>query len=313
LKTIKTAIIGIALILAPHLTAQTDFGSGAEIFARSFEQADRGFYEVTSSGLEENVFRQISYTNQVCTSADLMRPFEFEYTLEFQNYKTRVYEEAVIYNKDGKELFRSATGWSPEEELSDDGSELSYTIPGYAGSIRFYLADQVIETDADSVTIQLKSGYFRYLSVEGGKVTIPGWIYESEGTIIEWKDGDVFVHDISSGLRINSGIAFMSAQSTSIGGLEVHESQGLVLDLNVVPTAYSNPVYETTVSEKGFLTVYVQDYWGNTPEGLWYTPVGGGVEKSYIQSSSPGVFQVPVEQGQTIHIKLYWSDQTGKG
>ncbi len=200
--------------------------------------------------------------------------------------------------------------YQPTETLSPDGKKLTYEIPEYAGIISFHLADQMILFDGDYVTVELRDGYTTNLEIIDGKIIVPGWLYENIGTFTTWKNGLASVTDIQTGLKVPSGAVVNTTNVVNVSGVEVHESPGLILSLDTYGFQYS-PVYETSVSTAGSLTVRINDYWGNAPVGLYYTIVGDGKEMQYLLPATYGEFKIPCLKGQTFQIKFVWSNESG--
>jgi hypothetical protein len=305
----KTITLIAFLISLAFASAATDFGSGPALYARAFERVDHGYYNVYGSGLKDGngFFQEFPYSVAgVHNTSELMAPIQFTYVLDFDNYKSDVYERVDIVAADGTQLFVSENNWKPEEVLSQDGKILSYQLPGSAGSIWLRLADQTVFTDGDTVEVQFQNGSGFAFAVRNGQVTIPGWIYEQEGVFIEWKDGRKTITDIQTGLNVVGGKEIVQTRSSGIEGLvPVQISE---LSLNLYLSKEYNPTCEAIAQQDGQLNVWIQDHYGNIPEGVWITTVGTGMDPVYLHPAKAGFVSLRVKKGQTLHVKSRWYD-----
>lgn len=300
-------IAALILLMTSILASAMDFGSGADLYARAYEKVDHAYYNVYGAGLKtESHFRQeVQYSVRgVRNSSELMTPLNFTYVLAFDNYKSEVMERVDVVAADGEQLFVSNLNWKPEETLSEDGKTLSYAMPGNAGSIHLFLVDRKVLADEGVYFVQVQmDGYTLDLHVDDGYITVPGWVYENEGSFVVWKNGKKIVTDIQTGLPVVGGKEIVSTRPSGINGLEPVYISGLSLNLRS-PTEYC-PVYEVIVPQNGLLKISIEDYYGNQPEGIWITEVGHGLEPVYYHVTKDG-FTVPVTKDKTIHIKCRW-------
>jgi hypothetical protein len=289
-------------------SAATDFGSGPDLFARAFERVDHGYYNVYGSGLKDGrgFFQEFPYSVRgVRNTTELMAPIQFTYLLNFDNYKSDVYERVDIVAANGDQLFVSEMTWKPEETLSPDGTSLSYQLPGTAGMIWLHLADQVVSTDGDIVEVQLENGYTIALSVSDGQVIVPGWIYEQNGTFIVWKNGRKTVTDIQTGKPVLPGKEIVQTRFAGVDGLVPVQVSGPFLNL-YLSNEY-NPTCEAVAQQDGELVIWIHhNQNGDSPEGVWFTVVGEGKDPLYLQPSKEGRVSLYLKKGQTVHIKCRW-------
>jgi hypothetical protein len=308
----KTIQILTVLFFTSLFSIATDFGSGPSVYARAYESVQSGSYNVWGEGLKSSFTQDIFYgDNGVKNSAELIGPLQgMEYALRFTNCKSPVYEQTVLRDKYGNTVFVSDYSWKPIESMSTDGKSLSYSIPAYAGAIYLQLADRMIECDSDFVEVQLENGQYITLEVfESKQILVPGWIYSQKGVFIEWKKGSRKVTDIQTGLVVRGGIKILRTHDGMIDGITTRETRGLYL--SVYSSQDWDTTFETIVQQTGNLNLWVGDSWNNAPQGVYITNVGSKMPAVYYQPDKDGMLWLPVEAGQTLHLKPYWGANTG--
>lgn len=299
-------------MILSSFTSATDFGSGPSIHARAYEKARTGVYYAGGSGTTDSYQKNVQYSSMVTNEGELLAPFiDLQYGLEFENYKSSVYERAYIYDENGALLYSSNNSWEPIETLSPDGRTLSYTIPDWAGSIGFQLADRQVESDSDYAYVELEYGYSFNLEIVDGQITIPGWVYDQKGVFVEWKNGRRYATDIQTGLPVVGGNQYFLTRSSYVSGITVLEATGLYQSI------YADrdwaTTFELTTQCTGYQHLWIADSWGNSPQGLYITIVGSGLPAQYYLVQKGGYVYLPVKWGQTLHIVSYWGQMIRKG
>ncbi|MEY4440688.1 MAG: hypothetical protein RLY49_314 [Candidatus Parcubacteria bacterium] len=310
----KSIRILLALILSAILASATDFGAGPSVIARAYEDVRSGQYSVTGDGLKGGFGNIFQYPSVGVKNSDELRaPLRgITYLLTFENYKAYVNETVTLWNKAGVPVFVSRNSWRPEEHMSSDGKALSYTIPGNAGNIYLELADREIPCDSEYVEVQMEGGYYISLEMHDGLVVIPGWIYQSNGVFIEWKNGRRTVTDIQTGLPVVGGKDFFqTTQEGGVQGITVRNPSGLYL--SIYGDSGWDTIFEVPTQSTGNFNLWVGDRWGNQPVGVYITNVGSKLPAVYYQTDKSGMIYFPVKKGETYHIQLYWNTSIGKG
>lgn len=312
MKNITKIVVFFFLIISAAFA--TDFGAGPDVFAKAYKKVHHGSYSIFGPGLIQGWGKIHNYgPNGVMSSPELMSPWQgLQWVLSFENYLAEVTEVTIVYDVDNNELFTSNQSWKPTETLSDNGKNLSYTMPDHAGSIWLTLADQKIPFSGDFVEVEFEGGWTMQLENRDGYVIVPGWIYQNKGAFVEWRSGRRTVTDIQTGLPVYGGKDWIQTRASGINGLvPVNENGGLYLSI------YSNEqmtdIFETSMKQDGVLSVYLGDSWGNNPQGVWITVVGSNKDPVYQQVQKGGYVYVPVTSGQTLHLKLRWNIAIGKG
>jgi len=234
-------------------------------------------------------------------------------SLPYKNPTAETRVIAQVLDAKGTPLFLAENSFLLDRKVSLDGKKISYERPEWSGNLWFYLADLTVPFTGSQASVHLSNGDIFNLDVNGGNVTIPGWFSRERGMLEVWYGNLVYRYDMATGLPSPETSVVLDIQPLGLDGLEYAQEEGMVISLpHCYPSQWSNPFFESTPAQKGWLTIDANAPWYGRPIGMWYYSTLSA-EKKYMTPNTNGTFNVPAEEGQSLYFQFEWNPSGGKG
>jgi hypothetical protein len=313
--------------LSPPITEPSPIPLGPKMVVWALGQVHDGTLSVAGNGVTSSPYYEIDLRS-ARTLEQMLGFFDMEgISLQYKNPDAYTITTGEIRDVNGAVLFRAEHWWKLIKTVSDDGLKVSYSVPDWAGNLWFQLQDIQVPFDGESVTVHLSDGAMMTLDVFEGKVSLPGMLSWSEGTVEVVQNGKKSFFDIESGAQVSNTRILARTQGIGLDSIEQIPNSGMSVDVwTYVPYGGYVPVYETVPGKKGMFTIQpkVNDPWSYDSQDIvieesWIKPLGvwyAAPDKSWKYMKYPvdaESVQIPVVGGQSLYFYFEWDESVGKG